>query len=138
MVPSDPDAVNARQLRTFLSKRLSSAMVPSAFMLLPELPLTPNGKVDRAALPAGTAVRPQAIVEAVPPLNDDDRRQLAAWNDTSVVHAGMRCLHQLVEAQVERTPDAIAVTSGGEGDRMRRSQCPRTSWRVSFAGAAPG
>ena len=49
VVPSDPDAVNARQLRTFLSKRLSSAMVPSAFVLLPELPLTQRQSRSRRA-----------------------------------------------------------------------------------------
>ena len=90
-------------------------MVPSAFVLLPELPLTPNGKVERRALFAGTAVRPPVTVETIPPPSENDlHRLLVEWNDTGVVHADARCLHQLVEAQVDRTPDAIAVVSGGE------------------------
>jgi exopolysaccharide biosynthesis WecB/TagA/CpsF family protein len=33
-----------------------------------------------------------------------------AWNDTKKAYPRERCLHELVEAQVQRTPDAIAVT----------------------------
>jgi amino acid adenylation domain-containing protein len=38
-------------LRTFLSKRLHPAMIPSSFVFLSKLPRTSNGKVDRRALP---------------------------------------------------------------------------------------
>ncbi|MDF5706500.1 MAG: amino acid adenylation domain-containing protein [Nostoc sp. S4] len=34
---------------------------------------------------------------------------LVQWNDTSVEYPQHQCIHQLFEAQVERTPDAIAV-----------------------------
>ncbi|MER7010355.1 amino acid adenylation domain-containing protein [Saccharopolyspora sp. NPDC000359] len=51
VVPS-PDPVDAVELRTWVAKRLPTAMVPSSFVLLPELPLTVHGKLDHSALPA--------------------------------------------------------------------------------------
>jgi acyl carrier protein len=39
------------QLRSFLSDKLPTYMVPSTFVLVDSLPLTPNRKVDRKALP---------------------------------------------------------------------------------------
>jgi amino acid adenylation domain-containing protein len=36
-------------------------------------------------------------------------RVLVEWNDTTAAYPQGKCLHQLIEAQVERTPDAVAV-----------------------------
>lgn len=44
-------------------------------------------------------------------LNRSDRQQmLVDWNDTETPYATDGCLHQLFEAQVERTPDAVAIS----------------------------
>ena len=44
-------------------------------------------------------------------LDDDERRQLVVeWNDTGVEYERDSCLHELFERQVERTPDALAVS----------------------------
>jgi arthrofactin-type cyclic lipopeptide synthetase A len=43
--------LDINQLHAHLKTRLSSAMLPSAYVRLPALPLTANGKVDRKALP---------------------------------------------------------------------------------------
>ncbi|HKV98567.1 MAG TPA: amino acid adenylation domain-containing protein, partial [Vicinamibacterales bacterium] len=47
------------------------------------------------------------------PLAEGERQLvLMAWNDTATAF-DIRCVHELVEAQVERTPDAIAVRCAG-------------------------
>ncbi|MEM9149568.1 MAG: amino acid adenylation domain-containing protein, partial [Cyanobacteria bacterium P01_F01_bin.3] len=44
-------------------------------------------------------------------LSNQQRHQLLVeWNETAVDYPLDRCLHQLFEAQVERTPEAIAIT----------------------------
>ncbi len=60
--PPDPAA-----LRSWLARTLPSAMVPAAFAVLPALPLTANGKVDRGALPAPDAARPERATRFVRP-----------------------------------------------------------------------
>ena len=58
----------------------------------------------------------------------DAERQLIAldWNRTEREFPNDKCLHQLVEAQVERTPDAVAVVCGAEhltyGELNRRAE----------------
>ncbi|HLL45665.1 MAG TPA: condensation domain-containing protein, partial [Longimicrobiaceae bacterium] len=43
---------------------------------------------------------------------DERRRVLEEWNGTEGAYPADLCIHQLFEAQVERTPDAVAVVSG--------------------------
>ena len=61
LVPADAQAgiPAAGELRAFLSGRLPEFMIPAVFTELAALPLTPNGKIDRAALPAPDATRPE-------------------------------------------------------------------------------
>lgn len=43
-------------------------------------------------------------------LTEAERRQIVVeWNDTGRVYPKDKCIHELFEAQVERTPDALAV-----------------------------
>ena len=49
-------------------------------------------------------------IEQLPVLAEPERRQLLVeWNATEVAYPSTRCLHQLFEEQVEKTPDAVAV-----------------------------
>ncbi|WP_445300994.1 amino acid adenylation domain-containing protein [Microcoleus sp. C2D2] len=58
----------------------------------------------------GIAANPERRIEELPLLGEKERHQLLVeWNDTRADYPGDRCIHQLFEAQVERTPDAIAV-----------------------------
>ncbi|MDX2089002.1 MAG: amino acid adenylation domain-containing protein, partial [Kofleriaceae bacterium] len=53
-------------------------------------------------------------IGGLPILTADERQQLLVeWNATARDYPRDRCLHELVEAQVERTPDAIAVVLDG-------------------------
>ncbi len=51
----------------------------------------------------------------LPLLTEAERHQLLMkWNDTGANYAQGKCLHQLFEEQVERTPDAVAALFEGE------------------------
>jgi amino acid adenylation domain-containing protein len=58
----------------------------------------------------GIVVNPNQQLSDLPLLSADERQQLLVeWNDTEADYPVDACIHQLFEAQVERTPDAIAV-----------------------------
>jgi amino acid adenylation domain-containing protein len=69
------------QLRRFLKERLPEYMVPALFMVLDELPLLPNGKIDRRALPAPEAARPDLSRSFVPPRTRIEQSLAATWSD---------------------------------------------------------
>ena len=53
---------------------------------------------------------PQQNLRQLPLLSPAQRQQLLVdWNNTKTDYPQDQCIHQLFEAQVERTPDAIAV-----------------------------
>lgn len=58
---------------------------------------------------------PEQPVAQLPLLSEREREKiLVEWNATGSDYNPTTCLHQLIEAQVERTPDAIAVSFLGE------------------------
>ncbi len=61
----------------------------------------------------GIVAHPEQRVSALPLLSDSERSQLlVTWNATTTSYPQGTCVHMLVEAQVERTPDAIALMCG--------------------------
>jgi natural product biosynthesis luciferase-like monooxygenase protein/amino acid adenylation domain-containing protein len=53
---------------------------------------------------------PQHNLRELPLLNPTEQKQLlVGWNNTKTDYPQDQCIHQLFEAQVDRTPDAIAV-----------------------------
>jgi amino acid adenylation domain-containing protein len=57
----------------------------------------------------------EAVIGALEIVCEAERRQLLVeWNDTKVEYAAESCAHQLFEAQVELTPDGVAVEFAGE------------------------
>ncbi len=58
----------------------------------------------------GMSTNPQQRLGELSLLTEHERHQLLVeWNQTQVEYSQDQCIHQLFEAQVERTPDAIAV-----------------------------
>ncbi len=56
------------------------------------------------------AAAPDTLVGKLPLLSEDERRTLlTTWNATSTEYASELGVHQLFEAQVDRTPDAVAL-----------------------------
>ncbi|UCD34366.1 MAG: amino acid adenylation domain-containing protein [Nitrospiraceae bacterium] len=58
----------------------------------------------------GIVANPDLRLSELPLLTDPERHQLlVAWNDATTKYPRDKCIHQLFEEQVERTPDAAAV-----------------------------
>jgi amino acid adenylation domain-containing protein len=58
----------------------------------------------------GIVADPEQKLEELPLLTETERHQiLIEWNDTARLYPQNVCVHHLIEAQVERTPDAPAV-----------------------------
>ncbi|GHO97352.1 hypothetical protein KSF_074000 [Reticulibacter mediterranei] len=64
---------------------------------------------------SGIIAQPEQALSALPLLPEQEHRQLLiAWNATQRDYPLQRCLHEVFEAQVERTPDAVAIVCEGE------------------------
>src|SRR2546430_5901989 len=48
---------------------------------------------------------PNQRVRALPIMSEGERQQLVEWNDTARAYPSAACIHELFEAQVERTPE---------------------------------
>jgi non-ribosomal peptide synthetase component F len=65
---------------------------------------------------AGAVADPGRRLSELPLLTEAEHRQaVVEWNATDVpAFTAAGCLHELIEAQVDRTPEAVAVTCEGE------------------------
>ncbi len=62
------------------------------------------------ALLEGIVANPEQRLADLPLLSEAERHQLLVeWNDTQTDYPTDKCIHQLFEARVEQTPDAIAL-----------------------------
>ncbi|WP_442935875.1 amino acid adenylation domain-containing protein [Nostoc sp.] len=58
----------------------------------------------------GIVVNPQQQISQLPLIAPSEQHQLLVeWNDTQTDYPIEKCIHQLFEEQLERTPDAVAV-----------------------------
>src|SRR5262249_13334080 len=68
----------------------------------------------KTLLEAGVA-DPQHRLSRLPLLSESERQEmLTVWNYAEAAEAPLRCIHQLFEAQVSRTPWAMALVFGDE------------------------
>ncbi len=64
---------------------------------------------------ASIVADPNQSISSLPLLTETERHQiLFEWNDTTVDYPKDKCIHQLFEEQVTRTPNAVAVVMAGE------------------------
>ncbi|HTN70672.1 MAG TPA: amino acid adenylation domain-containing protein [Methylomirabilota bacterium] len=58
---------------------------------------------------------PDQRIAQLPILTEAEKNQLLVnWNDTAAACPSGKCIHELFEAQVKRTPDGVAVSFGGK------------------------
>ncbi|PZO88509.1 MAG: hypothetical protein DI626_01615, partial [Micavibrio aeruginosavorus] len=69
----------SKELREYLGKGLSEAMIPAHFVNLDTMPLSPNGKIDRQKLPAPEHDRTQSAAQYVAPRNDIEEKLAKIW-----------------------------------------------------------
>ncbi|MCP3142306.1 amino acid adenylation domain-containing protein [Pyxidicoccus xibeiensis] len=89
----------------------------------------------------GMASGPQRKLRELPLVTDEERhRLLVEWNDTVTEFPRDACLQHVFEAQVDRTPDAIAVEA--EGARLTYRELDRRAnqlaWHLRTLGVARG
>lgn len=78
----------------------------------------------------GIAGKPDARVLEMPLLTPAEREQLLVeWNNTRRDYPRNVCLHELIEAQMDRTPDAIAVVF--EDERLTYREANRRANRLA-------
>ncbi len=89
---------------------------------------------------SAVAERPELRLSELPPLGEEERRQLAAWSAAEGPAAGERTLAERIEEQARRRPEAVAVVfPGGEltyGELERRADCV-AAW-LRERGVGPG
>lgn len=67
------------------------------------------------------AANPGLRLSELPLLSATEKRQLLTeWNNTTTPYPAEKCVHELFEEQVERTPEAIAVALGSEALTYRQ------------------
>jgi amino acid adenylation domain-containing protein len=83
---------------------------------------------------------PQQHLEELPLLTETEQHQLLVeWNDTFTEYPFDKCVHQLFEAQVEQTPDAVAVVFEGKQLTYTQlnAQANRLAWILVEQGVGP-
>jgi surfactin family lipopeptide synthetase A len=86
------------------------------------------------------AADPDVPLVEIPLLSDSERAELTRWNATSTAYPADRCVHDLVEAQVERTPAAVAASDDASVVRYSElnARANRLARRLRAVGVGTG
>ncbi len=89
---------------------------------------------------AAAADQPDTPVDALPMLSPGERRRVVEeWNQTEADYPRDRCLHELIDDQAARTPDAPALIC--EGDELTyaelQARADRLAGRLRTLGVVP-
>jgi len=95
--------------------------------------------IDRLLAMARQVVRGAARLGDLEVLLESERGQLAAWNDTAVSYPEEDNLHLLLEAQAERTPEAVALAFEGAELTYRElhERANQLAWHLRGLGVGP-
>ncbi|MEO7996797.1 MAG: amino acid adenylation domain-containing protein, partial [Gemmatimonadaceae bacterium] len=88
----------------------------------------------------GALNSPDTPIANLPILTEQERHQtLVEWNDTDATYPHDATIHSLIEAQVRRRPDAIAIEFGDEKLTYREidRRANHVAWQLVDAGVAP-
>jgi amino acid adenylation domain-containing protein len=81
VVATESAKIGAKDVRSFLTSRLPSYMVPSVFVPMESLPRTRSGKVDRQALAATERPKDESSDEYVAPRSSLEATLAALWSE---------------------------------------------------------
>ena len=86
------------------------------------------------------AANPCQCLAELPLLTADERQMLVEWNDTQADFPKEACIHQLFEAQVARTPEAVAVVFTDEQLSYHQLNCwaNQLAHHLRYLGVGPG
>ncbi|SCX96952.1 hybrid non-ribosomal peptide synthetase/type I polyketide synthase [Desulfoluna spongiiphila] len=91
-----------------------------------------------AVLLEGIVAEPSAELAKLPVLSASEQALLGQWNETATSYPREACIHGLFEAQVERHPDAPAVSCDGVsltyGELNERAEAIAAHLRISGVG----
>jgi thioesterase domain-containing protein/acyl carrier protein len=79
-------APSAGEMRRQMRSHLPDFMIPGVIITLDAMPLTPNGKVDKKALPAPDASRPDREHDHIPPRDPLETQLTELWEKVFEIH----------------------------------------------------
>ncbi|WP_095988189.1 non-ribosomal peptide synthase/polyketide synthase [Cystobacter fuscus] len=88
----------------------------------------------------GAVAHPDVRLSELPLLVAEERQQiLTGWNGARADYPRDACLHTFIEAQVERTPDAVALVFGDEHLTYRQldARANQLAWHLRSWGVGP-
>jgi len=89
----------------------------------------------------GLVSNPAATIGELPVMSDAERQETVfAWSRSQEAAKSGQCLHRLIESQVQRTPDAIAVQQDGQALTYRdlNERANRVAHYLRGRGVVPG